>query len=69
MPVSLIDYTVTTRESRMSRLSWGDPLESFGAERRCEADDCGARLSRYNPGRTCGVHRGWSEEPGRRTRG
>ncbi len=66
--MSLIDFSVTTRESRMSKLEAGERMEDFGAQRRCEADECQALLSRYNPSRTCGVHRGWHTSPAPRTR-
>lgn len=66
--MSLIDFTVSTRESRMSKLEAGERLDDFGLQRRCEADDCVALLSRYNPATTCGVHRGWHTPPAPRTR-
>lgn len=66
--VSLIDFSVATRESRMTKLQSGEPQDDFGAARRCEAGDCNALLSRYNPARTCSVHRGWHEQPTPRRR-
>ena len=59
----MIDYSVNSREARMRKLASGDPMEEFGDDRRCAAEACGALLSRYNPGSTCGVHRGWHGEP------
>ena len=66
--VSLIDFAVATRKSRMTKLQSGEPQDDFGSARRCEAGDCGALLSRYNPARTCSVHRGWHEQPTPRRR-
>ncbi len=66
--VSLIDFSVATREARASKLASGDPLDDFGAARRCEALDCSALLSRYNPAKTCSVHRGWHTPPSPRRR-
>lgn len=56
------------RESGRS-LATGAPLETFDHKRRCEADGCGARLSRYNPSATCSVHRGWKDPSDRATYG
>lgn len=67
--MSLIDFSHTGRDARMHKLSSGERLQQFGAARRCAADSCGALLSRYNPGRTCGVHRGWLSDPTPRRRG
>lgn len=69
--MSLIDFSLTGRETRMHKLASGDALEQFGAARRCRADNCEALLSRYNPATTCSLHRGWLGEPTtrRRTRG
>jgi hypothetical protein len=45
------------------RAPGADPeVRSFGAERTCAADDCGTRLSRYNPDSYCSVHRGWDRQ-------
>lgn len=67
--MSLIDFPTTSRAGRMSKLASGEPLEHFGVARLCEADGCGARLSRYNPAATCSLHRGWAApvQPRRRT--
>lgn len=50
-------------------LASGAPLETFDRKRRCEADGCGARLSRYNPSATCSLHRGWKDPSDRATYG
>ena len=40
-----------------------DPaVRSFGQARTCAADDCGTRLSRYNPDTFCSVRRGWDRQ-------
>jgi hypothetical protein len=45
------------------RAPGADPVvRSFGAARTCAADDCGTRLSRYNPDSFCSVHRGWDRQ-------
>lgn len=64
--MSLIDFSVTTREPRANKLEPGDPLDVYGTTRRCNADGCQSLLSRYNPTTTCGAHRGWREAPTRR---
>lgn len=66
--MSLIDFSLTGRETRMHKLASGDRLEQFGDERRCAADECSAVLSRYNPAPTCSVHRGWLGDPTARRR-
>lgn len=60
--MSLIDFSLTGRATRMSKLASGEPQEEFGAARRCTADGCASLLSRYNPAATCSVHRGWLGE-------
>ncbi len=57
--MSLIEFSVSRRDARMHKLASGDRIEQFGDARYCGVDSCGARLSRYNPAPTCGVHRGW----------
>jgi hypothetical protein len=53
------EETVTARR----RAPGADPLvRSFGAARTCAADECGTRLSRYNPDSFCSVHRGWDRQ-------
>jgi hypothetical protein len=47
------------REETHRALWVGDRLEQYGANRTCAAEGCEARLSRYNPGTTCSLHRGW----------
>lgn len=44
----------------------GDPVEAFGDDRRCTAEGCNAKLSRYNPSTTCSLHAGWTDPQGRR---
>jgi hypothetical protein len=44
----------------------GERLEQYGAGRTCSANGCDARLSRYNPAKTCAVHRGWTATRARR---
>ena len=66
--MSLIDFAVTNRVGRMAKLESGAPQADFGTARRCGAGECGAVLSRYNPGSTCSVHRGWRSEPQPRRR-
>ena len=66
--MSLITPTVALRENRATPLSTGDPMQNFGTSRHCETEGCVARLSRYNPAATCGVHRGWHEPPQPRRR-
>jgi hypothetical protein len=66
--VSLLDHAVKNRGGTMNKLSTGDPLDSFGTQRRCGAPQCTAVLSRYNPAETCSVHRGWREQPQTRRR-
>jgi hypothetical protein len=57
---SLRDRAVPRPRRETSRaLPSGEPLETFAVNRRCTADGCTARLSRYNPSDTCAVHRGW----------
>jgi len=54
--------TVLRRSQR--RAAGGDvPVRSFGTRRVCAAEGCGVRLSSYNPGLHCSVHRGWDLEP------
>lgn len=69
--MSLLDFSLTGRETRMYKLASGERQEQFGDARRCAAAACGAVLSRYNPATTCSVHRGWLGEgtPRRRRRG
>ena len=66
--MSLIDFSHSGREARMYKLASGERLEEFGAERRCTVDSCRALLSRYNPARTCSLHRGWHANPTPRRR-
>ena len=66
--MSLIDFAVTSRGGRIAKLESGDKVDEFGTRRSCEAPECGARLSRYNPGSTCSVHRGWRNPPQSRSR-
>jgi hypothetical protein len=57
--------TVLRRSQR--RAAGGDvPVRSFGTRRVCAAEGCGVRLSVYNPGRHCSIHRGWDLEPPQR---
>lgn len=57
---------VKLRQESPRGLTAGERIEEFGAGRTCAATGCGARLSRYNPGSTCGVHRGWTAHRVRR---
>lgn len=66
--MSLIEFSVTTRGGRMDKLQSGDPLDDYGAARRCSDPACDARLSRYNPSGTCSLHSGWRSSPQRRRR-
>jgi hypothetical protein len=66
--VSIVDFSVSTREARMSPLHSGEPQDQYGQARRCGAPDCEALLSRYNPGETCSLHAGWREPTARRRR-
>lgn len=66
--MTLLDPSVTVRDSRVMKLESGEPMENFGTTRRCAAEGCGALLSRYNPAKTCGLHRGWHGEPQSRRR-
>jgi hypothetical protein len=60
---------MTVLRKSQRRAAGGDvPVRSFGNRRVCAADDCGVRLSIYNPGRHCSVHRGWDLEPPLRRR-
>jgi hypothetical protein len=62
------EATVTEREQPIPtptrrRAPGADPaVRSFGLARTCAADDCGTRLSRYNPDVYCSVHRGWDRQ-------
>lgn len=38
-------------------------MRQWSAERRCAAEGCDARLSRYNPSRECAAHAGWANAP------
>jgi hypothetical protein len=40
-------------------------MQTYEQDRRCEADGCIAKLSRYNPSTTCGLHAGWVDLRGR----
>jgi hypothetical protein len=45
------------------RAPGADPVvRSFGTASTCAADDCGTRLSRYNPDSFCSMHRGWDRQ-------
>ena len=46
----------------------GDKLAQFGQARTCQAADCHATLSRYNPSVHCASHAGWQEPVRPRTR-
>jgi hypothetical protein len=55
---------MTVLRKSQRRAAGGDvPVRSFGSRRVCAAEGCGVRLSIYNPGRHCSVHRGWDLEP------
>jgi hypothetical protein len=56
--------TVSNGQDSAKRRSPGadTPIRTFGAERVCAADACDARLSRYNPGAYCSLHRGWDRQ-------
>jgi hypothetical protein len=56
--------TVSNRQERVKRRSPGadPPIRTFGAQRVCAADACDVRLSRYNPGAYCSLHRGWDRQ-------
>ena len=41
----------------VSELVHGRPLRTYGRGRSCEVDDCDTRLSLYNPGPVCALHR------------
>jgi len=61
-------YVTVLRRSQR-RAAGGDvPVRSFGTTRVCAAEGCGVRLSSYNPGRHCSIHRGWDLEPPLRRR-
>lgn len=59
---------IRRRSSHASPLIQGEPLDTFQLHRVCMRPDCTARLSRYNPSDVCGEHRGWRDQPQRRTR-
>ena len=60
MGVNARDRVVPRPRRESSRaLHTGDPLETYATGRRCAAEGCSAKLSRYNPSDTCSVHRGW----------
>jgi hypothetical protein len=49
------------RQSTSRRITSGTPLRAHPTNRRCLADDCHAKLSRYNPSEAC--RRGERSEP------
>ena len=49
------------RHESSRALATGEPLETFSQDRRCAAEGCEAKLSRYNPSDTCSVHSGWAD--------
>ena len=55
------------RQESHRSIGGGNPVEQYGEQRHCNVEGCEARLSRYNPGATCTLHRGW-DEVGRRSR-
>ncbi|HEV8650766.1 MAG TPA: hypothetical protein VG276_15550 [Actinomycetes bacterium] len=59
---------MVVRKRHAKRRPVGAPQEvrSIDGLRRCAADDCTARLSRYNPTSRCGIHAGWDHEIVRR---
>ena len=59
---------IRRRASRAVPLVHGDAMETFTEHRVCGRDGCTARLSRYNPSDVCGEHRGWRDQPQRRSR-
>jgi hypothetical protein len=62
-------HCVTVLRRSQRRAAGGDvPVRSFGTRRVCAANGCGVRLSSYNPGRHCSIHRGWDLEPPLRRR-
>lgn len=54
------DRSVPRPHRESSRvLRSGEPLQCFARDRRCAAEGCTVRLSRYNPSDTCSLHEGW----------
>jgi len=53
------DSVPRPRHESTRALATGEPLETFSIGRRCAAEGCAARLSRYNPSDTCSLHEGW----------
>lgn len=58
--------TVRLHQSRHTTLAQGQRLAMSAAHRRCQAEGCDTRLSRYNPSSTCTLHQGWSDTRQRR---
>jgi hypothetical protein len=56
------------RQATSRRITSGTALRAYATGRRCLADDCHAKLSRYNPGETCSRHSGWADTRERTTR-
>jgi hypothetical protein len=51
---------VVLRRNGRRRAAGAEPMvRAFGETRTCAEDGCTARLSRYNPARSCAIHQGW----------
>ena len=57
--------TVSLRRARHQRVTPGPKLAQQDG-RRCAAEGCDTRLSRYNPADTCNRHEGWRDKRMRR---
>ncbi len=55
--------TPRRRTERAMMMRSGPALNQFDPDRQCAHPACQARLSRYNPNRTCAAHGGWQESP------
>jgi hypothetical protein len=40
-----------------SEMVHGRPIRTYGRGRSCEVEDCDTRLSLYNPGPVCALHK------------
>jgi hypothetical protein len=59
---------VLRRNGRRRGAGAGPMVRAFGETRTCAEDGCTARLSRYNPARSCAIHQGWDQQETTRTR-
>jgi hypothetical protein len=48
---------------KVMQLAGGRPPKAVAGNRRCAANGCAVRLSRYNRSDRCSVHGGWGHPP------